>query len=368
MLILLFLLGIYLPFCGTILAEKKAVSLHEKRRLASFPKISFNHASLQALPKALEEYCRDHLFLREYFVRLNATLRVRFMNKSPTFMVLVGTDGWYYYCGDWALHDFLGRSDKTDEATTRAWETNLSRRARWLQDMGIQYLVALAPNKESVHAEFLPDRFRHLAGTTMLAALQARMQQREAAEHFLDLTPALRRAKETGPVYHKTDSHWNSHGAYIAYREIVERIRHWYPEVAPVAEDRIIRLRDEGFRGDLPALMGLADTIAEPIERWTVQDACAVPRDSKSLAELVPGRASLPSAGCPTAAPRRVLVIADSFIEGLRDYLLETFQEVVISRELGPAELKPFIAQYHPDLVLQLQVGRYLPRALGGEQ
>ncbi len=367
-LILLFLLGIFLPFLGTILAEKKEVSLHEKRRLALFPKISPRRTALNALPKALEEYCRDHLFLRDNLVRLNALLQVRCMRKSPTFMVIVGRDGWYYYTGDWALHDFLGQSDKNDEATTRAWEANLGRRASWLQDLGGRYLVAIAPNKESVHLEFLPDRIRHLKGMTMLDALQARLRDSPHAAHFLDLTATLRQAKEAGPVYHRTDSLWNSRGAYAAYREIIERVRHWYPEVVPLPEERLERRPSPGYRGDLPPLMGLVEEEGENHEFWTATHPCASPQGVSYTSELLPNGVVLAVNGCPQAVPRRVLVISDSFIVALQEYLAETFQEVVFSRDINLQELRPFITHYRPDLILQVQVGRYLPRALGGEQ
>jgi hypothetical protein len=51
----------------------------------------------------------------------------------------------------------------------------------------------------------------------------------------IDLRPALRDAKSSSLVYYKTDSHWNTRGAYAAYREILRVLKSEFPEVSAKA-------------------------------------------------------------------------------------------------------------------------------------
>ena len=46
----------------------------------------------------------------------------------------------------------------------------------------------------------------------------------ELADNFVDVLPALQEADEIYPTYYKTDFHWNSYGATVAFTELVNRI------------------------------------------------------------------------------------------------------------------------------------------------
>jgi alginate O-acetyltransferase complex protein AlgJ len=350
---------------STILSSKKDISLQEKRQLAQFPHFSWTMYSMANWLKSLDIYLKDHFFYRERLVFLNALLRVKLFHRSPTFVVLAGKEGWYFFMGDWALHDYLGNFDKNVDAL-RSWEKLITLRQQRMQNVGGNYLVAVAPNKESVYPEYLPGRFEGKAGTTMLDALKKQMRESPMADHFLDLGEPLQMAKTTGQIYYKTDSHWNDRGAHFAYSAIIERIKLWYPEVISLPETRFKkRFQLLPFRGDLVSLMGLSGVISEPRENWKIQTRCAEQMDGDISSEMLPAGKLLKANGCPAGAALRVLVISDSFGEGpLREYLSETFQEVVYSRELSFPDLQSYIAQYQPDLVLDLRVGRYIPKVM----
>jgi hypothetical protein len=360
-----FLMFLVIFSFGTILSPKKDISQQEKRQLAPFPQFSWTMSSLTTWPRSMDEYLKDHSFHREELVFLNALLRVKIFHRSPTFLVLAGREDWYFFMADWALHDYLGLSGKTDAELTHSWEQLIGLRQQRMHTMGGNYLVAVAPNKECVYPEFLPDRFIGKAGTTMLDALKKRMHDSPMADHFLDLGDPLRQAKTTGLVYFKTDSHWNDRGAYFAYRAIIDRMRRWYPEIVPLAEDRFDKRPGENpSGGDLIGLMGLRGAIPEKEEGWFIQHPCAKPKDQSIISEMFPSGGSLQANGCPSGAALHMLVISDSFGPGLRYYLSETFQYVVYATELSFPDLQNYITQYRPDIVLDLRVGRYIPKVM----
>jgi hypothetical protein len=363
--LLLFVVGIL--FIGTILSSKKDVSENEKRRLAVFPEIVWKRSPLNRLPKAIEQYLGDHLFFREELVRLNALLRKSLFYKSPNSLVLIGDKNWYYYLGDGALLDYLGKSGKTDNEAVSAWENTLARREKMLHEKGGYYLFAVAPNKESVYPEFLPVRISDHAGTTMLEALSRHIGHTDMAGHFLDLGESLRRAKKDGHIYFQTDTHWSRVGAYFAYLEIMRRLAPVFPDIVPLSRDRLDRQNKQDCTGDLSNFMGLSGSITEECEIINIKDPCAR-TINKKLKQDLPESAELEFSSCPKGAPLRVLVISDSFGSTMQDYLAETFQEVAFSREQTLSELPAFLAKYRPDLVLQLHVGRFMDKALDAEK
>jgi hypothetical protein len=115
----------------------------------------------------------------------------------------------------------------------------------------------------------------------------------------------------------------------------MERIRLWHPEVVPLPETRFTkRLNPHFLSGDLIFLMGLSGAIAETTEIWEIENSCTKQEDQVITSKMLPAHQSLKANGFPTGTPLRVLVISDSFGDGLQKYLSETFQEVVYSREL----------------------------------
>jgi hypothetical protein len=358
--ILVLVLGI--EFIGTVFSEKKEFSLSEKRTLAPLPEFHWTRESLQAYPEAFERFWKDHFLLRKQMVALNSFLRIWFFNRSPTFVVVPGRDRWFYMVGDWALQDYVGTIHMTPEGLS-TWKHVIAQRQQWVSTWGGHYLLAIAPNKMMVYPENLPLRMRHNRGTTMLDAFNTYLLDSPLRENVLDLRGILQRAKVERQVYYKTDTHWNDYGAYQAYREIIRKVQQWYPEVVPLQFDRF-RLETEFDKsGDLALLMGLPGIIKENVEEWTVISPCASPKNQPMTVPFL-GKEQYPlKNGCKQGATQRILVISDSFGNYLRQYLSETFQEVVYDSSLELNEFEEFIAEYKPEIILHLHVGRFMDKA-----
>jgi len=361
-LVVLFVLILGIEFFGTVFSEKKKISLSEKRPLASLPEFDSTWESLQAYPQAFENFWKDHFFLRRQLVAMNSLLRIYIFHRSPIFVTLPGDNGWYYMVGDWALQDYLGTIQMTSEGLSR-WKHVIAQRRRWVGTWGGHYLLVIAPNKMMVYPENLPLRIRLNRGTTMLDALNKYLSASPLRENVLDLRERLQREKLERQMYFKTDTHWNSYGAYQGYREILQRIQQWYPEVKPLATDRLHLTMEFAKSGDLAMMMGLSGILREKAEEWTVRSPCAAPGDQQVMRPYL-HKAQYPlKNGCRQGAALRVLVISDSFGAYLHPYLSETFQEVIYETEVEFNDFKKFISEYHPDIIIHLHVGRFMERS-----
>jgi hypothetical protein len=183
-------------------------------------------------------------------------------------------------------------------------------------------------------------------------------------ENLLDLRGVLHQEKYAHRLYYKTDTHWNTYGAYIGYQAIIERLQRWYPDIRPVSFEQLALFRDRTKSGDLAGLMGLPGIVKEKVDEWLVRSPCAAGTDRPVVVPGLPRAGTLEKNGCIRGAPLRVLVIADSFGAYLRQYLSETFQEVVYNASFECNELTKFIVAYKPDLIIHLHVARFMEKAL----
>ena len=79
----------------------------------------------------------------------------------------------------------------------------------------------------------------------------------------IDLREPLLRAKAQEILYFRTDTHWNTRGGYIAYRQILEALSAWFPRSSrcPGPPSSPIPSRPQG--GDLAGMLGVADRLTE---------------------------------------------------------------------------------------------------------
>jgi hypothetical protein len=371
-----FVVAVGVPFWGTLFADKQVISASEKRQLAVFPEFDWSYDShirikkayrsfskaLGTFTKAFEEYYNDHFFMRFEMVSLNSLLRIRLFGTSPSFMGLVGSESWLFLVGDGELHDFLRRDTLTDEKLN-IWHQVVEQRRLFLSGWDGYYLLAVAPNKSVAYAEHLPDRIVEKRGlSSELAMLSDYFLKSKVSENFLDLSPVLLREKDNGQVYFKTDTHWTDRGAYFAYRKIINQVQVKYPHVVPVPFERLEFSTDRSRSGDLALMMGLLGYLNEDVEVVRIKEPCAEP-DTPYQPNKQAEDYYLTKSSCGRASGLRVLVIGDSFVDGVKKYLSETFAEVVYSREKEFNELKDFIGVYRPDIILHLHVARFVDRA-----
>ena len=167
--------------------------------------------------------------------------------------VAVGCDDWLYL---------------TEEAqTVRGAEENLAARADIVAQVaaalarrGIELVVAVVPDKARIERATLCNAPRTAQSMARYGIFQAMLRERRIAS--LDLARRLEQARQEGPVYYRTDTHWNQRGAAIAAKAVAEAVTTtldpgfaYRTEAAPVETDG---------PGDLLRLMSL-DLVPETL-------------------------------------------------------------------------------------------------------
>jgi hypothetical protein len=130
------------------------------------------------------------------------------------------SEGWIFLTGGSNyVKDYIVGGKKISDDTLKEWYDLLYRRVSYFQDKQIKFVTVFAPEKLSIYKHKTPYKVadENLPSYQLLNFLQSKQG---VTDHLLDLIPYLRAQSRSFKVYHKTDSHWNFHGAFCAYQLI----------------------------------------------------------------------------------------------------------------------------------------------------
>lgn len=234
---------------------------------------------------------------------------------------LKGVDDWLVYTSDEGnLADYLHSNTLTD-AELADIAGKVSRIDAVLGSRGTTFLWVVPPNTPTIYPESMPKRFKPVGAQSKREQLGAVLAARNERD-FLDLTPALLRAKKTNKlrVYRKTDTHWTALGAFAAYQEIMQRMADVRPELskqlAPAAIDTYTLAVVPGFSGDLAAMLGLQGDLTEDLPTLTSKSArtqTVLANLALALSATQPSFAEAPVTGVTIGRPQKgVVTFADS--------------------------------------------------------
>lgn len=311
---------------------------YEKRALAAPPALLAEDALNAAFPRQYEEYLSDNFAFRSYMVSANSALTYWLLGDSANDKVIAGKDGWLFLSE--TLDDYQ-RSNALSEAELGKLCDVLARQQEYLKRRGVAFLFVLAPNKNSVYGQFMPDRYARLPGPSAAEQLHGALEERGVAH--AELYGALAGAKQTGLLYHRKDTHWNNYGAWVAWKEIMRAARLQVPAVPDVRDAQAVYTLERQWHGDLetmlmPAFASLDEqaVFAMPIEYKTARPM----RSPEDIDITTQSRSDGP----------RALVFRDSFANALLPFLSNAFGYVHYTRAV-PYDYA-LLDEDRPDIVI----------------
>jgi hypothetical protein len=234
----------------------RSVSDIENRELAPAPELSARAFASGEFADDAEAYLLDHFPLRDMWAGLAGVAEVA-SGRRDNGRVYFGDDAWLFSIDDIDF-DLLG----VNLGHIRDFVSDVSR-----EYPGIAFSVLAAPASWDAAGDMLPASApTDDEGRAMLAIREALGD----VVLFCDPTEALKDAHSAGlPVYYRTDHHWTSRGAYIAYRV-------WAKSrgLTPLGEDDFdISTVSESFYGTNASKAALPQTASDRMEIFTPKNA-----------------------------------------------------------------------------------------------
>jgi hypothetical protein len=211
-------------------------------------------------------YLDRHYNLRSLLISWHSLMEAFVLpSMSPSAKIIVGTDHWLFLAQDRDIRNILEEAlspEPVPDGPMAVLTEEFERRRQWLAARGIRYLVIVAPNKNTVYPENLPEALRPTKVDTHLAQFVQYVRSHSKVA-IVDVTPALLEQKKQESVFYAIDSHWNSNGAFTGYLEIMKSLKKFFPDM-PTLDRNQFRLEFYGEEtGDLAFMMGLVNILKE---------------------------------------------------------------------------------------------------------
>ena len=203
----------------------------EKRELAPFPEV--RPSAIGAFPSGFESYFNDRIPFRNDLIWLNSVLDYTVFATSSNDEVVLGKDGWLFFKN--SIVQETGRVAFTADELDRI-ARNLQAIESYCNERGITFVLCIAPNKEHVYNDELPDPYVQRAeiGQYERVILYLAQHTNLTVVHPETALAAWRRSHPE-PVGYLTDTHWNSLGGYIGARELLAALGRSAPELRGIA-------------------------------------------------------------------------------------------------------------------------------------
>lgn len=360
----LFIIAIWLPLLATFWnSAGEHFNTEEKRKLAEFPEFHFTQEGIDKFPVDFTKYFDDNFGMRDKLIKLHSYIKVFLFGITPTQRAILGKQDWLFL-GDGSIVADYRHTHPFSEAELKHWRDVLVAKRDWLAVRGIKYLFMVAPDKHSIYPEYMPDRFNQVRPDSCLDQLVAYLKRHSDIE-ILDVRPALLAEKAVIRDYHKTDTHWNERGAFVVYREIIQRLSHDFPEIQAKTFADFNSVEEVTEGQDIAVMMGLRNVMHERVLRLVPKtEPCAQPvafklNSSFQWPAYPPGHEAY-ARECNKGKTKAVF-FQDSFGTSLAPFISEPFKKTVFIWDYpNYAVMNAAVQQEHPDVIIEERVERHV--------
>ena len=321
----------------------------ENRKLASMPNLDID--SIETYPREFENYYNDHMPFRNQLVRLYNRTKYELFHESTNANVIIGKNDWLFY-GNPGDGKPIACYDGSLLLTQEQLETiahNLTEARDALAAQGTEFVLFIAPNKERVYSEYMPERYGQPAQQCMVNQVVSYLRS-ETDIRVIYAYDALMEYRETCDeleLYYPMDTHWNTYGSYIGVRELLNELDIHIP-----ALEQMETTREETGVGDLAVMLNIAGGIKRAEESKVHGYASA---DVVELENEFYGRIAY---AVPELPERKLFVKRDSFCTMMIPYLKAFFSDsLFVHNQSYDAEQ---VWEYQPDVYVYETVERYI--------
>ena len=322
---LLFVPSVAWMFCHDAIGDDKS----ENRKLAEMPE--FGLGKISAFPKKFEDFYNDHVPFRSVIRKTWANLNVIGLHDSVSDKVLIGKndgsfeDSWLFYSAKLdnnPIEDIQGIKIYTEQ-TLRKMKERIQSETEKYRQKGIQLYYLVAPNKEDVYKENLPDSIKFYKEKTRTEELTDYLVKGGIKNYYFAYNDMIE-AKDLGRLYYKRDTHWNKLGAFVGFKGLMRMIG---------GEVDLGAINSKGkmkASGDLIPMLGVFGYFED-------EDIDILYRSKK--------------------IDKSIMVIGDSYRIALKEYFERTFSKVT---SMHRSEYKKgMVEREKPDIVVYEFVERY---------
>ncbi|MDQ1243993.1 MAG: hypothetical protein QG567_186 [Campylobacterota bacterium] len=263
--------------------------------------------------------------------------------------VLVGKENYLFLHNDTnnVIEQITGRL-KTGPLFGYRYKILLEMRESYLKSRGVDYYYMVAPNKECVYSELLPDKVE-LSSLRPVEKIITELKK-SSFKNFLYPLEILIEAKKRNIVYSYGDTHWTKYGAFVAYRTLMKLL----------SENHNVRIIDE--REVIFSIAHTQGDLISKLDKMQKDQSLRVdidnPKSRLAYDNKVVGTGSYQEYSQEDSSLPTALLFRDSFANAMIPFLAESFSKLVVVHQ--PNIDFTLVDALSPDVVITLQVERFI--------
>lgn len=327
-----FIAVVFVAFIGIFailfwVMPKSDYSPKEKRYLQSFPEISATSLTDGTFEEKFENYINDHMVMRDTFMGINSYSNLLVLNN--------GNDG-VYKC----KNGYLINKPSTNERL----DLNLAIVADFQKKTDIDTSIMIVPSTGYIMDNVLPNIHETYNDDKYYNTISKSCSENNLT--FIDLRNTFKANKNTHQIYYKTDHHWTTMGAYIAYNQLCAK---WNLTPATKSQFNVEQYSD--FLGTTYNTSGFWLNQGDTLEIWDNENnksTCSITangittryntmyfkdqlKGNDKYSVFLNGNNPVTTIKNPDCNNKeKLLVIKDSFSHCLAPFLSENFSEVTL--------------------------------------
>lgn len=349
-----FIYIVFYPFLANLFASN--TELLDNRPLKAKPtELSKNFA------REFEDYYNDTFAGRKKLLKKYG--KIQYKLGIDNGITIQGQKGWAFYDSakvpdGYTLIDYFGEV-RFEEDELKQMASGVEKAREFYAKQGIDYLIVVAPNKEAMYSEYMPERLqKQRKSDKSRMDLAVEYLQKHTKVKIINFKNALMQAKAAMPmeIYFPLDSHWNEVGGYVGYCAMADYLNKFgyrlpviplKPEMVSVAGAQ---------KSDLD-VSGVKDTNYRV--RFMNEMPVTCLRDENHGFMLAYENPQAP-------VKKTLFMIRDSFGMGLVPYLNKVFAKTVYAHNghNKRPQLEALIKEYRPNIMVDELVERYFDRFL----
>lgn len=319
----------------------------ENKTETSFPEL--NSQNFSTWPKRFEQYLSDTLPFKTQFIELFRGFQLRSGLDFTQSDVIRGKDDVLFYRK--TIENYKGLTRFTEEELRKIKE-NLTAFFEIMEKRGTRSMLFIAPDKEQVYPDLMPERIRRISAESRGEQLAAYLEQEHVSFPVLYPKEQLQNYAGAIPIYYNTDTHWNDLGGWAAAKLIKSAFTG-----EPGDDNTPLYHRYDNEGKDLAGMLGLSELMPEGnavlIDYTDGVDAQKTQTINHGHVQRYNSNSS------DSASQKKLMVIGDSFSEYYVRAALHDIKDVLFVT-YGDLSLIDLDAET-PDYLVVMLVERNLP-------
>ncbi len=329
---------------------------YENRNLSEFPPFSMENIS--DYPSEVESWWDDRIPFRNQLIRLNSKINYYLLDTSPNPNVIKGKNGWLFYANDRdgsPINGCYKGENLLSEDQLEELADSLCASRDNLAAEGCDFVIFIVPNKERVCADEMPDYYGNPAGNYAVLQIYSYLKTHTDIKIIYPVSEMMdaRQYYTAENLYHRTDTHWNELGAYIAMEPLFDAVDINMPTIG---SDGVKIEAESDTAGDLANMINLGNSI----DAGMTYRAVGYP--DHEMTNEIWDFANVFIYHTHDGDSRRLFVERDSFGSAMSDIMGSQFSYSYMRHKNSYDNSQ--VKKVKPDLFILESVERYAPNAL----